>query len=94
MLDDALQKLRPQRPGIEDLYFAGFASYAAEDVFRTLATENRRDRAHNPGLAPDRVDTIVAGALILVTVMRHWKHDLCLVSEADSLDASARSMLR
>ncbi len=67
---------------------------AAEDVFRTLATENRRDRAHNPGLAPDRVDTIVAGALILVTVMRHLKHDLCLVSEADSLDASARSMLR
>ena len=66
---------------------------AAEDVFRTLATENRRDRAHNPGLAPDRVDTIVAGALILVTLMRHWRHDLCLVSEADSLDASARSML-
>ncbi len=66
---------------------------AAEDVFRTLATENRRDRAHNPGLAPDRVDTIVAGALILVTVMRHWKHDRCLVSEADGLDASARSLL-
>ena len=34
LLDEALQKLRPQRPGIEDLYFAGFASYAAEDVFR------------------------------------------------------------
>ena len=67
---------------------------AAEDVFRTLATENRRDRAHNPGLAADRVDTIVAGALILVVVMRHWNHDRCLVSEADSLDAAARSMLR
>ncbi len=67
---------------------------AAEDVFRTLATENRRDRAHNPGLAADRVDTIVAGALILVTVMRHWKHDVCLVSQTDGLDASARSMLR
>ncbi len=66
---------------------------AAEDVFRTLATENRCDRAYNPGLAADRVDTIVAGALILVTLMRHWKHDLCLVSETDSLDASARSML-
>ncbi len=66
---------------------------AAEDVFRTLATENRRDRAHNPGLHPDRVDSVVGAALILVTVMRHWKHDLCLVSETDSLDAAARSLL-
>ena len=66
---------------------------AAEDVFRTLATENRRDRAHNPGLHPDRVDTVVGAALILVTIMRHWNHDVCLVSETDSLDASARSLL-
>lgn len=66
---------------------------AAEDVFRTLATENRRDRAHNPGLHPDRVDAIVGAALILVTIMRHWKHDMCLVSETDSLDAAARSLL-
>ena len=66
---------------------------AAEDVFRTLATENRRDRAHNPGLHPDRVDSVVAAALILVTIMRHWKHDMCLVSETDSLDAAARSLL-
>lgn len=34
LLDGALQKLLPQRPGVTDLYFAGFASYAAEDVFR------------------------------------------------------------
>lgn len=67
---------------------------AAEDVFRTLATENRRDRAHNPGLHPDRVDTVVGAALILVTIMRHWKHDVCLVSETDSLDAIARSLLQ
>lgn len=66
---------------------------AVEDVFRTLATENRRDRAFNPGLHPDRVNTSVAGALILATVMRHWKHDVCLVSETDSLDATARSLL-
>ena len=66
---------------------------AVEDVFRTLATENRRDRAHNPGLHPDRVHTSVAAALILATVMRHWKHDVCLVSETDSLDAAARSLL-
>jgi exopolyphosphatase / guanosine-5'-triphosphate,3'-diphosphate pyrophosphatase len=71
----------------------GLTHAAAEDVFRTLATENRRDRAHNPGLHPDRVETIVGAALILVTVMRHWKHDVCLVSETDSLDAAARSLL-
>lgn len=69
------------------------AREAVEDVFRTLATENRRDRAFNPGLHPDRVDTAVAGALILATIMRHWKHDVCLVSETDSLDASARALL-
>ena len=34
LLDRDLQKLLPQRPGVADLYFAGFASYAAEDVFR------------------------------------------------------------
>jgi len=34
LLDDALQTLLPQRPGVADLYFTGFASYAAEDVFR------------------------------------------------------------
>ena len=34
---------------------------AAEDVFRTLATETAEQRAHNPGLEPGRVDVIVGG---------------------------------
>lgn len=34
LLEGALHKLLPQRAGVTDLYFAGFASYAAEDVFR------------------------------------------------------------
>jgi len=33
MLDDALERLRPQRPGTPDLYFVGVAGYAGEDVF-------------------------------------------------------------
>ena len=33
LLTDSLAQLRPQRPGVEDLYFVGFAGYAAEDVF-------------------------------------------------------------
>ncbi|HWS44698.1 MAG TPA: exopolyphosphatase, partial [Acidimicrobiia bacterium] len=56
---------------------------AAEDVFRTLATEPIARRLHNPGLEPGRVDVIVGGAIVVVSVMRHWGHDSLLVSEAD-----------
>jgi exopolyphosphatase/guanosine-5'-triphosphate,3'-diphosphate pyrophosphatase len=66
---------------------------AAEDVFRTLATESRADRVHNPGLEEARADVIVGGALILVTIMRHFGFDTCLVSEADILDGLILSML-
>ena len=66
---------------------------AAEDVFRTLATEPRADRVHNPGLEEARADVIVGGALILVTVMRHFGFASCLVSEADILDGLILSQL-
>jgi exopolyphosphatase/guanosine-5'-triphosphate,3'-diphosphate pyrophosphatase len=59
---------------------------AAEDVFRTLATEPRDVRRHNPGLEEARADVIVGGAAILVTIMRHFDFADCLVSEADILD--------
>jgi uncharacterized protein len=48
---------------------------AAEEVFRTLATENRRDRATNPGLSPDEVDTVLAASCIVVATMRHLQLD-------------------
>jgi exopolyphosphatase / guanosine-5'-triphosphate,3'-diphosphate pyrophosphatase len=64
---------------------------AAEDVFRTLAQESAADRACNPGLHPDRVGTIVAGAAILVTVLRHFDLPGIRVSESDLLDALAKS---
>lgn len=64
---------------------------AAEDVFRTLATEAAADRAHNPGLEPGRVDVIVGGALVLVTIMRSLGFEEVLVSEADILDGLART---
>ena len=44
---------------------------AAEDVFRTVATESSADRALNPGLPADAVDTIVAACCIVVALMRH-----------------------
>ncbi len=65
---------------------------AAEDVFRTLATEPVERRRHNPGLEPGRVDVIVGGAVVVVGVMRHWDVDELIVSEADILDGLARSI--
>lgn len=62
---------------------------AAEDVFRTLATEPYDDRVENPGLERERADVIVGGVCILVTIMRRLGFDECLVSEADILDGLA-----
>jgi len=59
---------------------------AIEDVFRTLVTESRADRIHNPGLEPGRVDTIVGGMCILARIVRYFDADDVLVSEADILD--------
>jgi len=66
---------------------------AAEDVFRTVATEKLSDRIHNPGLERERADVIVGGAVILVSVMRVFGFQECLVSEADILDGLVMSML-
>jgi exopolyphosphatase/guanosine-5'-triphosphate,3'-diphosphate pyrophosphatase len=60
---------------------------AAEDVFRTLATEPLAARIHNPGLQPERADIIVGGCVILVGLLRKFGHRSLLVSESDLLDA-------
>ncbi len=65
---------------------------AAEDVFRTLATENLADRRHNPGLDPARADVIVGGCCALVAIYRRLGLDEIVVSEADILDGLARSL--
>jgi exopolyphosphatase / guanosine-5'-triphosphate,3'-diphosphate pyrophosphatase len=67
---------------------------AAEEVFRTLATESHADRLHNPGLEAARADVIVAGACILVAIMRRLAFDECLVSEADILDGLVLSLVQ
>jgi exopolyphosphatase/guanosine-5'-triphosphate,3'-diphosphate pyrophosphatase len=66
---------------------------AAEDVFRTLATESRADRIHNPGLEEARADVIVGGCCVLVALFRRFGFDEMLVSEADILDGLALSLL-
>ena len=65
---------------------------AAEDVFRTLATESRRQRIHNPGLEEARADVIVGGAVVVVAIMRYFELQECLVSEADILDGLVLSL--
>ena len=66
---------------------------AVEDVFRTLATEKRADRLHNPGLEPGRADVIVGGTIILAAILRYFEQPSCLVSESDILDGLVLSLL-
>ena len=65
---------------------------AVEDVFRTLATENRAERLGNPGLEEGRADVIVGGLCVLVQMMRQLDLDECLVSESDILDGLVMSL--
>lgn len=76
----------------EKIHHFRLSRSAAEDVFRTLATETLEQRRHNPGLEPGRVDVIVAGAAILVTIMRTFDVAELVVSEADILDGLVRSL--
>jgi exopolyphosphatase/guanosine-5'-triphosphate,3'-diphosphate pyrophosphatase len=66
---------------------------AAEDVFRTLATESRAQRIHNPGLEEARADVIVGGCCVLVALFRRFGFDEMIVSEADILDGLALSLV-
>ena len=66
---------------------------AAEDVFRTLATERLSDRVHNPGLPADRADIIVGGCCVLVGVMRRLRLDSLVVSTHNLLDGIAAGLL-
>jgi exopolyphosphatase/guanosine-5'-triphosphate,3'-diphosphate pyrophosphatase len=66
---------------------------AAEDVFRTLATEPRSARVHNPGLEEARADVIVGGCCALVAFMRYFEVPALRVSESDILDGLVLSML-
>jgi exopolyphosphatase/guanosine-5'-triphosphate,3'-diphosphate pyrophosphatase len=66
---------------------------AAEDVYRTLATERLVDRVHNPGLPHERADIIVGGCCVLVAVMRRLDFKACIVSETDILDGIAAELM-
>ena len=67
---------------------------AAEDVFRTLATERLADRVHNPGLPVERAGVIVGGCCILVAIMRRLGLDHITVTTHNLLDGVAQEALR
>ena len=52
------------------------------------------ERAALPVMAPGREDVIVAGAVILVEVMRRFGFDQVVVSETDILDGLGLEMLQ
>ena len=59
---------------------------AAEDVFRTLATERLSDRIHNPGLHADRAPIIVGGMCVLVAILRRLRAEGLTVSNRGVVD--------
>jgi exopolyphosphatase/guanosine-5'-triphosphate,3'-diphosphate pyrophosphatase len=65
---------------------------AAEDVFRTLATEPLADRVHNPGLPRARADVIVGGCCILVTILRRLHVPAIRISDRNILDGMVESL--
>jgi exopolyphosphatase/guanosine-5'-triphosphate,3'-diphosphate pyrophosphatase len=66
----------------------------AERVAGELAAMTTAERAALPVMAPGREDVIVAGAVILVEILRRWRFERCLVSERDILDGLALEMVR
>ena len=62
---------------------------AAEDVFRTLATESLADRVYNPGLPADRADIIVGGCCTLVAILRKLQLQGLTVSTTSLADGVA-----
>jgi exopolyphosphatase / guanosine-5'-triphosphate,3'-diphosphate pyrophosphatase len=67
---------------------------AAEDVYRTLATEALADRRHNPGLPFEMAPVIVGGCCILVAVMRRlYLPELVLEHVTGAVDGVLRGAL-
>ena len=66
---------------------------AAEDVFRTLATESLANRKSNPGLPAERADVIVGGCCALVGIMRRLRLPSITVSVHNLLDGVVQHIL-
>jgi exopolyphosphatase/guanosine-5'-triphosphate,3'-diphosphate pyrophosphatase len=59
-----------------------------EDIFKELLRLNIEQRQKIPGLQPERADIIVAGTIILKSLMEHWGFERLTVSEWDNLEGA------
>jgi exopolyphosphatase/guanosine-5'-triphosphate,3'-diphosphate pyrophosphatase len=84
------ERLRPKRDGA---HHSVLSLAAVEELFDTLARQQRRDRVSRPGLETALADVMLGGTLILATIMRYFGFPECLLSEADLLDGLALSLL-
>ncbi len=81
------QELEPYDPARVDGYLLELG--ACERMLAMLASKTTEERRELPGLHPGRAPTIVAGAVILVEVMRAFGLDAVRTSEADILHGAA-----
>ena len=77
----------------EAIHRTRLARVEGDRVLQQLAEMTTAERAALPVMAPGRADVIVAGAVILVEVMRRFAFEDALVSETDILDGLALEML-
>src|SRR5207302_4350811 len=87
-IDLGLERYDPDR-----IHRSTLSLDAAGRVLERLAAMTTPERAALPVMAPGREDVIVAGATILVEVMRRWGFSETIVSETDILDGLALEML-
>ena len=69
----SLARIEVGREDVDD--HVPLARIDAEEIFRIVATETARDRAHNPGLPSVHVETIVATCCIVLAFMRRLHLD-------------------
>lgn len=64
-----------------------------DDLLEALAGETAADRRRRPGMESERADVIVGGTVVLSEIMRHFRFESCLTSEADILDGMVLGLL-
>ncbi len=76
----------------EEIHHAVLTEPAVARWSGRLAAQPAAARLGHPGMEPGREDVIVAGALVLLEVMRRFGFDQCTVSESDILDGLVMSL--
>lgn len=65
-----------------------------EEMLDVLAGDTAGERRSRAGVEEARADVIVGGTIVLAELMRHFRFEQCLTSEADILDGMVMSLVR